>query len=50
LFHGVDVMALAWVYVAFRDLMNRALDKPAQQVSVKGHDAGPILIKWQEPF
>ena len=31
---------------AFTDLMNRALDKPAQQTKVTGTDDGPITIRW----
>jgi hypothetical protein len=31
---------------AFTDLMNRALDKPAQQTRVTGTDDGPIEIRW----
>jgi len=31
---------------AFTDLMNRALDKPAQQTKVTGTDDGPITITW----
>jgi len=43
-----------WIYTkdpsvqAFTDLMNRSLDKPAQQVSVKGSDTGPIVIRWED--
>ncbi len=33
---------------AFTDLMNRALDKPAEQVKVTGADNGPVVFKWQE--
>jgi hypothetical protein len=33
---------------AFTDLMNRALDKPAQQVNVTGSDVGPIVLKWED--
>lgn len=34
---------------AFTDLMNRALDKPAQQVKVTGPDDGPVVhvFRWQ---
>jgi hypothetical protein len=31
---------------AFADLMNRALDKPAQQTTVTGTNDGPINIRW----
>ena len=31
---------------AFADLMNRALDKPAQQTKVTGTDDGPINVRW----
>lgn len=35
---------------AFTDLLNRALDKPAEQVKLTGAEDGPveILFKWQE--
>ena len=33
---------------AFTDLMNRALDKPAEQVKVTGADNGPVVFKWQD--
>jgi|SRR6185369_1045668 len=33
---------------AFTDLLNRALDKPAEQVKVTGNDGGPVVFKWQE--
>ncbi len=34
---------------AFTDLMNRALDKPAEQVKVTGEDGGPVehVFRWQ---
>lgn len=34
---------------AFTDLMNRALDKPAEQVKVTGDDGGPVVhvFRWQ---
>lgn len=32
---------------AFTDLLNRALDKPAEQVKVTGGDGGPITIKHE---
>jgi len=34
---------------AFTDLMNRALDKPAEQVKVTGEEGGPIehVFRWQ---
>lgn len=43
-----------WIYTkdpsvqAFTDLMNRALDKPAEQMKVTGADDGPIIFKWQD--
>jgi hypothetical protein len=43
-----------WIYTkdpsmqAFTDLMNRALDKPAEQIKHTGDDSGPIIIKWRE--
>lgn len=35
---------------AFSDLLNRALDKPAEQLKVTGPDDGPVehVIRWQE--
>jgi hypothetical protein len=32
---------------AITDLMNRALDKPAEHVEIGGADGGPIVIHWQ---
>lgn len=32
---------------AFTDLMNRALDKPAEHVELTGSDGAPIVISWQ---
>lgn len=34
---------------AFTDLMNRAIDKPADQVKVTGADDGPVehVFRWQ---
>lgn len=32
---------------AFTDLMNRALDKPADHVELTGGDGGPLVIRWQ---
>lgn len=34
---------------AFTDLLNRALDKPAEQVKVTGADDGPVehVFRWQ---
>ena len=29
------------------DLLNRAIDKPAEHVSIAGHDDGPLVIRWQ---
>src|SRR5262245_54671066 len=34
---------------AFTDLLNRALDKPAEHVHVSGADDGPIQIQWMRP-
>lgn len=36
---------------AFTDLMNRALDKPAEQMKVTGGDGGPVIheMRWQRP-
>ena len=33
---------------AFTDLMNRAIDKPAEQVRVTGEDGGPVIFQWQQ--
>lgn len=35
---------------AFTDLMNRALDKPAEQVKVTGEDGGPVrhVFSWEK--
>jgi hypothetical protein len=32
---------------AFTDLLNRALDKPAEHVQVAGSEGGPLVIRWQ---
>lgn len=32
---------------AFTDLLNRALDKPAEQIKHTGEDGGPIIIKHE---
>lgn len=32
---------------AFTDLLNRALDKPTEQVQVTGAEGGPVVFKWQ---
>lgn len=34
---------------AFTDLMNRAIDKPAEQMKVTGDDGGPVevVFRWQ---
>lgn len=43
-----------WMYTkdpsvqAFSDLLNRALDKPAEQVKVTGENGGPVVFKWQD--
>src|SRR5215831_6208978 len=43
-----------WIYTkdpnvqAFTNLMNRALDKPSEHISVTG-DGGPLIIRWQRP-
>jgi len=42
-----------WIYTkdpnvqAFTDLLNRAIDKPAEHIQVAGHDGGPLVIRWQ---
>src|SRR5262245_55490017 len=33
---------------AFTDLLNRAIDKPAEHVSITG-DGSPLVIRWQRP-
>lgn len=33
---------------AFADLLNRALDKPTEQVEVTGRDGGPLVIRWKD--
>lgn len=35
---------------AFADLMNRALDKPAEQVKVTGEEGGPVefVFRWRK--
>lgn len=33
---------------AFTDLMNRAMDKPAEHVELTGSDSGPVIFKWQQ--
>src|SRR5215469_12195503 len=44
-----------WIYTkdlnvqAFTDLLNRAIDKPAEHVSITGADDGPLIIRWQRP-
>jgi len=43
-----------WIYTkdprvqAFPDLLNRALGKPAHQVSLTGQDNGPVIFRWQQ--
>lgn len=32
---------------AFTDLLNRAIDKPAEHVALTGADDGPVIFKWQ---
>ena len=42
-----------WIYTkdpnvqAFTDLLNRAIDRPAEHVQVEGADGGPLVIRWQ---
>jgi hypothetical protein len=42
-----------WIYTkdpsvsAFTDLLNRALDRPAEHVQVEGSDGDPLVIRWQ---
>lgn len=33
---------------AFTDLMNRVIDKPAEQLAVTGADGGPVVFKWKD--
>ena len=33
---------------AFSDLLNRALDKPADHLELTGAEGGPLTIKWQD--
>lgn len=33
---------------AFTDLMNRALDKPAEHVELTGAGGAPIVVSWKE--
>lgn len=33
---------------AYTDLMNRALDKPPEQLQVTGRDGGPIVMRWKD--
>ena len=33
---------------AFTDLLNRALDRPAEQHQITGAEGGPIIVKWKE--
>jgi hypothetical protein len=35
---------------AYTDLLNRALDKPAEQVQVTGADGGPLEIVLKVPW
>ena len=35
---------------AFTDLMNRTLDKPAEQVKVTGADDGPVTLSIEAPW
>lgn len=30
------------------ELLNRALDKPTEQVQVTGEDGGPVVFRWQQ--
>lgn len=40
-----------WIYTkdpnvqTLTDLLNRAIDKPAEHVSIAGHDGGPLVIR-----
>ena len=33
---------------AFTDLMNRALDKPIEQIELSGNEDRPVAFKWQD--
>lgn len=34
---------------AFTDLLNRALDKPMEQIQLSGDADKPIVMRWQDP-
>ena len=42
-----------WIYTkdpnvqASTDLLNRAIDRPAEHVQLEGADGGPLVIRWQ---
>jgi len=44
-----------WIYTkdpnveAFKDLLNRCIDKPSEHIQIAGADDGPIQIQWQTP-
>jgi hypothetical protein len=51
---ALETSSAFWIYArdpnvhAFRDLMDRALDKPPQQTTVSGINDGPIEIRWSD--
>ena len=49
---GVDETIEVWEkdpsVQAFTDLLNRALDKPAEQFKVTGAEGGPLLVQWAD--
>lgn len=53
---AVSTGRACWIYLkdpsvqAFSDLLNRALDKPAEQVKVTGDDGGPVrhIFSWKK--
>ncbi len=44
----IEVWEQAPSVQAFTDLMNRALDKPIEQVEISGNEDKPITYRWQE--
>lgn len=44
----MDIHTLQPSTQAFTDLMNRALDKPAESVEITGADKGPLIVRWEK--
>ena len=42
----IEIQTLQPSTQAYTDLMNRALDKPADALKVTGADGGPVLYQW----